>query len=602
MAAEVFAAPELTAMMAQHLSLRDVAACKLTSRALNKAFNPHLWKHISIAKTADKTRLTRIFYRARSSGSLYRNRQHIETLSLEIFANDYLCALLNIASPNGAASAPSTSTQAPASTPSHPGFSSLKSLSLGIGALNDIYSSWNAKDIILPDEPLMSLLETAPNITSLTLYPEVLGCAKFPTTLDSHLPHLETFILRFSKGQRVLHMPVSYVLPILQPLFSKPKLTTLELNFVLSYKRTLHSALVTKTMKELAKNPRVKSSITSMVFPTGQYDLPSTFVNPIFKFCLPQLQILNVPLIGDQAYTKFADTVRDHCPNVRELDLRRNSPGRDPMAFDKGIEHLIKACKDLRVFYGRCGGNVIPDALHQHAATLETLILQTAMVSSAMVGLIKTMSALRTFVVSEGTSLNVKGAISERWAHRHLQRLEWTIEVKETTLMLVQKQKLHLDPEFNPGLPSGKLSDEDLAYMAMRKFFKKLGELTELEDLYIKHSNNSEWSLGKDWTLGVGLRFLGGLVNLKKLRLDYGLEHIGQAEVEFMYKHWPNLQEVIFCGEKSYVDKYRDPWFWLKSRRLYLTYTFHTFVRPREVEVNNPFDQFLYCQIEGIDY
>ncbi|KAF9980327.1 hypothetical protein BGZ75_008562 [Mortierella antarctica] len=601
MAAEVFVAPELVAMVAQHLSLRDIAACKLTSKALNKAFNPYLWRHISTTKTTDKSLLARTFHRARASGSLHRNRQYIETLSLEIFAAEYLCALLNIATADGNASTPSAPAQAqePAGTPGPPGFSSLKSLTITIGALNDTYSHWDAKDKTIATEPLISLLETAPNLTSVALYPEVLGSSKFVATLDANLPHLETFTLRRAKGSPVMYFPVSCVLPILQPLFSKPKLKTLVLNFVMAYKRTLHSALVTKAMKELAKNPRVKSAITSMVFPTGQYDFPSTFVNPIFKFCLPQLEILNVPFIGDQAYTKFADTVRDHCPNVRELNLRNHTSDRDVRAMMQGVVRLIKACKNLRVYYGSsnpCDGSCnIAHALHEHAATLETLFLHDSMISSAMVKLIQTMTALRTFVVS--STLNVKGAISVRWAHRHLQRLEWTIEVKDTTLSVVKTQKLDLDPEFNPGLPSGELGDEDLGYVAMRKFFKNLGELTELEDLYIKHVGYSEWNLDRIWTLRVGLGFLGGLVKLRKLRLDYGLEHIGQAEVEFMHKHWPNLKEVVFSGEQSHVDKYKNPWTWLKAHRPYLKYTYDTYVRRREEY--NPFDQFLYCNIEG---
>ncbi|KAF9964801.1 hypothetical protein BGZ70_005910 [Mortierella alpina] len=551
MAAEAFAAPELVAMQGGQQGLQSLPL---------ETYFYH--------KTTDKCDLLRIISRAtraRVSGSLYRNRQFIETINLEIFADEYLCAILNITRANAGASTPLAPAQEPAGTPPHPGFSSLKALNVTIGALNDINSSLTVKDKILPDEALISLLENAPNLTSLTLYPEVLGSTKFVATLDTGLPHLETFILRRPNGANALQIPVNYVLPILQPLFSKPKLTTLELHFVMAYKRTLHSAVVTKAMKELAKNPRVKSAVTNMALPTAPFDLPSTFVNPIFKNCLPQLQVLNVPLIGDQAYSKFADTVRDHCPNVRELNLWNNSSGRDPRTMAEGVIRLIKACKDLRLYLGE------------------------GIRSPTMVDLIRTMKALRTFVVSARTSLNVKGAISVRWAHRHLRKLEWTIEVKDTTLSQVTSQKLHLDPEFNPGLPSVELTDEDLGYVAMRKFFKQLGELTELEDVYIKHAKHSEWNLNKDWTLGVGLGFLSGLVKLRRLRLDYGLEHIGQAEVEFMHKHWPNLREVIFHGEDVHVSRYRQ--------RPYLVYTYHTYARPRREY--NPFDQHLYCGLEG---
>ncbi|KAF9946287.1 hypothetical protein BGZ72_000467 [Mortierella alpina] len=596
MASEVLAIPELAAMVAQYLPQRDIAACKLTSRVLNMAFNPYLWKHIFVRK--DREYLWINFYRAKGSRPLYRNRQYIETLNLEIFAAEHLRALLNITSADNIDSAPSALAQEPAGTAPHLELPRLKSLSIAVGAVN--YTQLDKEDAIIPDDTLNILLKAAPNITSLTLCPEVLLSARFLAVLTSDLPHLKTLILRRLELNSVKSLPASRVLSALPPLFAKPTLTTLELDFNLSY-REFSPAEVAKAMKELTKILGAKSVITCMVFPPAHLDFPLAFVKPLLESCLPQLQILNVPSIEAEDLSELVDVVRDHCPNVCELNLAHLRSVMAPRSMVAQVVRLLKVCKDLRGYHGYIHNSndspqALIQALLQHASTMESLFLSEEMDSSAFADLISGMPALRKLVVSHLVSVDVKGAISLPWAPHHLRRLEITVRIKDTTLDFVKSQRLHLDPELNPGLPGGVLKDEDLAYMAMRKFFKHLGELTELEELYLKHYYNSRWRCEKDWTLGVGLGFLGRLAKLRKLRLDYGLEHIGQAEVDFMYKHWPNLEEVYFHCEHSVVDKYSRPWAWLKARRPDLRYDYDTYFRAEPSSGSYaPYDHFMYC-------
>ncbi|KAF9291675.1 hypothetical protein BGZ68_002997 [Mortierella alpina] len=554
MAANVFAVPELAAMVAQYLPPRDIAACRLTSRAFNNTFNPYLWKHTSV--TNDEDNEWDIFYRASTSEFLYRNRQYIETLSLEIFAAQYLQTLLNTTSADDVPLAPPAPAQKSAGTPQHPGFPSLKFLSIAVGAIK-YYSQLAEKDAVIPDDSLKILLEEAPNITSLTLYPEVLENPNFMATLKSGLPHLKTLILRRASDTYKPY-PIGLVLSALPILLAKPKLTTLELDFFLKYDPEVSSStLVGKTMKDLAENPRAKLVITSMVFPRTEYGFPLTFVKPMLETCLPQLQILNVPFLGARDLAQLVDVVPAHCPNVRELNLSRLRSGSEYPEMIEQVVRLIKSYKDLRAYHGPAyeeweDRRAITQALLEHTNTLESVVLTEEMNSSAFANLLSSMPALRTLVIIYTFSVDLEGAISRPWAPRHLQRLDMTVQVKDTTLRFVKSQCLDRDPEFNPGLLTEKLDDQDFGYMAMRKLFKNIGELTELEDLYIRHYYNSKWKCEKDWTLGVGLGFLGGLVKLRKLRLNDGVEYMGQAEMEFIYKHWPNLEEVDISIESKY--------------------------------------------------
>ncbi|KAF9291676.1 hypothetical protein BGZ68_002998 [Mortierella alpina] len=558
MAADVFALPELAEIMAQYLPPRDIAACRLTSRAFHNTFNPYLWKHISVFKpAANKNNVGRAFLRVRASGSLYRNRQHLETLNLEIFAAECLQSLLNSTSADDVASASSAPGQESAGTPRHPEFPSLKFLSITVGAIKN-YPQLDKKDAVIPDDSLKILLKNAPNITSLTLYPEVLKSAHFMATLKSGLPHLRTLILKKPLELFNKPLPVGLVLFALSILLAKPKLTTLGLDFYLLYDEETSPTLVSKTIMGLAQNPRANSAITSMIFPKSLDAFPLAFVKPMLEFCLPQLQILNIPSIGAPDLARLIKVVPNHCPHVFYKGLRAY---RGP-AFGAG--------EDRRA---------ITHALLQHGNTLESLVF-TEMTSSAFASVISSMLALRTLVVRRSCYVEIEGAISVRWAPRRLQRLEMVIKVEDTIASYVKSQKLDLDPELNPGSPSEGLDDEAIRYVAIRKLFKNIGELTELEDLSIRHHSSSKWKFDKDWSLKVGLGFLGGLVKLRKLRLDYGAQHIGQTEIEFIYKHWPNLEEVYFQVERRYLDKSQRTWGWLKSRRpdLKLTYEFNMFV------------------------
>ncbi|KAF9291674.1 hypothetical protein BGZ68_002996 [Mortierella alpina] len=625
MAADVFSIPELAAMVAQYLPPRDIAACRLTSRAFNNTLHPYFWKHISVSKPDNMNRLERIFHRTTASAPLYRNCQYIETLSLEIFAAQYLQTLRNTTSADDGASAPLAPVQEPAGTPPHPAFLSLKFLSITVGAIKN-HPQLGEEDSVIPHDSLKTLLETASNITSLILYPEVLESANFMSTLKSGLPHLRTLILTTAPKLFKKTFPtgppksfpldpeksfsVSSVLSALPLLLAKPKLTTLELGFSLLYDEEVPPALVSKTIKALAENPRAKSAITSMVFPHTSNPFSLAFVKPVLEFCLPQLQILNVPSIGALDLTQLIAVVPDHCPYVRELNLvHLGRSDRGSQAMAEQVVRLIKICKDLRAYHGPSYKDsetcrAITQALLQHASTLESLVFTEEMNSYAFADLISSMPALRTLIVFWTFYVDVEGAISVRWAPRHLQRLEMTIRVEDTIASYVKSQKLDLDPELNPGLPSEGLDDEALSYVAMRKLFKNIGELTELEELYVNHYYYKRWKSDMDWTLQVGLGFLGGLMKLRKLRLDYGVQHMGQAEIEFIYEHWLSLEEVYFYMNIKHLNRCKRTWGWLKSRRPDLKYTYQLSVKGHAnlfmtSEPYEPIDQALHSNIDG---
>ncbi|KAG0197928.1 hypothetical protein BGX28_008578 [Mortierella sp. GBA30] len=628
MATNVIANQELVAMITRSLSLRDISACMKTSKAMHKAFNPHLWKHIIVRKPDDKQKLARLYhYRTRGpvAAALHKNREFIETINLEVFAADYLNALLNIppppnrtshtisssaptASPSDSTISPApapTSATAPVDPPAQPDFPRLKSISLKIGQINDVYSSLTEPDHVVPSETVLTVLERAPNVTYIQLPAQIIAAPahaeRMAKVLESGLPHLQT--LRFN-GYALVSVPC--ILTILPACFPKSELTTLSLKVRLNYTRAVDSPLVTKTMKAWAKLPTLRSAITDMEFPDGKHDIPTTFVFPIIKSCLPHLKVLRVPGISDQYFVKLADLVRDHCPNVRELIMDRYYNTRDHHTLPKGFKSIIEACKDLKIFKGRSPGgdnHIVVEALLKRASKLEGFHYN-GILPHDLATLISTAPALQTLVI-EGSPYNVKRAMGSRWACRHLRKLHLTLEVKDTTIQEVFRQGLHKDPEFNPDVSKNeKPTQMDYGYMAMRKAFKNIGELTELEDLYLNQmdlcsiepwdesgdeNTEEEWCFEiydhdppgsrefgrfyKVWTMGIGLKFLEGLKKLKTLRLDYGFEFMGQAEVEFMHKNWPCLESITFHGDTNFLNRHvyqAEHWMWLQRQRPWL--------------------------------
>ncbi|KAG0197927.1 hypothetical protein BGX28_008577 [Mortierella sp. GBA30] len=608
MAAKVFAIPELATMVVQYLTPRDISACMSTCRAMREVLHPHFWKHVFVRNPTEKKKIWMVFCLIAGSipNAFHKNRHLMETINFDIFANDFFCNLLSIRPPVVPSHTPISSLTVtpapPTSSSAQPDFVTLKSISFQLPEI-DSNSAWHARCQTVPIELLASVLEMAPNVTTMHLPSKTISVQGYTERLakvvEANLPHLKTLTflgpqesaLSFNRDE----IPVSSVLRILQACLPKPSLKTLRFSFRMSYHRKTDSPLVTKASKEFAKSPTARSALTDFEFPKGRYDLPTTFVFPIVKTCLPQLEVLNIPHISDQYFGKLALSIRDHCPNVRQIIMNGDFRIRDDTSLSSGMERLVKTCKELKVFKGtnfKLHGNTgaVFGALLQHTRTLETVCYSNVH-NDHLETLISTGVALRTLVMDKESPLTVTSAIKADWACRGLRTLHLTMKVMNSTVKLAKKQELDYDMEFNPDFTPEPLTPSDLGYMALRKMFKIIGSLTELEDLYLNqpdHGTLTEMEDGnehlakinygrflRDWTLGVGLGFLGGLKKLRRWRLDYGLEFIGQAEVEFIDRHWPNLEVITFYGEERHVKRhvhYGKHWTWLQERRPDLQY------------------------------
>ena len=61
---------------------------------------------------------------------------------------------------------------------------------------------------------------------------------------------------------------------------------------------------------------------------------------------------------------------------------------------------------------------------------------------------------------------------------------------------------------------------------------------------------------------------MAGLKNLKSLRLAARFcKRMRQAEVEFIYEHWPLLREITIMGSKGLKLRTKKHWQWLFNKR-----------------------------------
>jgi len=112
--------------------------------------------------------------------------------------------------------------------------------------------------------------------------------------------------------------------------------------------------------------------------------------------------------------------------------------------------------------------------------------------------------------------------------------------------------------------------------------YQRLSQLTALESVQLGFSHDdsvrrrtSKSDLGFDFSLASGLHLLKTLKSLKKLTFfkfeecgHWLIPEIGQAEVEWMAEHWPELQEIQLNIQRPEEGSAgAEQWRWLKETR-----------------------------------
>ncbi|KAF9947777.1 hypothetical protein BGZ72_010289, partial [Mortierella alpina] len=119
-------------------------------------------------------------------------------------------------------------------------------------------------------------------------------------------------------------------------------------------------------------------------------------------------------------------------------------------------------------------------------------------------------------------------------------------------------------------------------------FYKQIGQLEKLERLTFDVDRcristygrcsvaiSGAWNHTRDLTVSKGwLGELAGLKRLWSLSLEADSSRgMGQAEVEFMHEHWPQLSEINIVGKDIWQVRTQAHWQWLCDKRPYLRFT-----------------------------
>lgn len=164
---------------------------------------------------------------------------------------------------------------------------------------------------------------------------------------------------------------------------------------------------------------------------------------------------------------------------------------------------------------------------------------------------------------------------------------EWVCPDLRELRLTISRPMIWLDEDYDYDYDSDSDSDSEhmdphLVRAMAKQAYGKIGNLSKLEILWLGCDNGENPETPKedyeyDLTLKHGwLGEFAGLRELKHLQMlsDFW-SRMGQAEVEFMYAHWPKLEKITFGFYDSEYseDIMGEPhWQWLKEMRPHLEY------------------------------
>ncbi|KAF9291466.1 hypothetical protein BGZ68_003886 [Mortierella alpina] len=363
-------------------------------------------------------------------------------------------------------------------------------------------------------------------------------------------------------------------------------------------KAILDTAIAARTSVSGSINVKIKA----LRFPDPDRDNIDLIrlVLPILRSDLVQVETLEVPKFLDHRTKQLYDgIILNHCVALRHLIL-------PSFVENSRISNIfIRAASGLKTVRGYCvrddadwqpGTMMRWLAVHQSKTLEEVELMICRMIESRDLQalLIHCEQLKRFWMVPDTCTLTVQGIefrhiITGAWKCLGMRELSLTlnrsIDVK-TTLEAMREDSLNKctgngDLEVDELYRSGDKEQERKATAwAAKQAFAQIGRLTALEYLAL---GTDEGICGPDnrisdsmWDLTLSKGYLAELAGLKNLRhLHMKSDHwsrMGQAEVEFMYTHWPLLDCVTFdkarMGLLQLLKEIDLPhWQWLQRKR-----------------------------------
>ncbi|KAF9291671.1 hypothetical protein BGZ68_002993 [Mortierella alpina] len=424
----------------------------------------------------------------------------------------------------------------------------------------------------------LSLLEFAPNISSVNIPVRLLiqkeFYERFAQVLESGLPLLNDLTLTSPRDQECV-MLFQKFLRILQVCCLKPLMTELSCDFSVTYSSRADTTAVNQTLRCLARS---NSTLKKLRLPKScKKGLPSTFLIPFLRTCVPHLETMTVPHVAERDWHKLEATLKDHCPKLNHLSIDFSQTQYSVSQLDEFYAGIIPFRQGFKGITLENNTKLykIPEALLQHhSQTLQHVEFSSRAVinSQEIQQILTSCTALKSFIASESSSsfLKLSDALESDWVCLGLQKLHLRLQSDRACLRRILELGLDQDQELNPKQLKYTKGDMGAGSLAVRKLYQQVGKLTSLEELYLVQWGGFSGIHVMDWTLSEGLPYLGGLQKLKCLVMNYGYGKIERADVKFMVEHWPELQRVKFMflqGVMMRIVEQSAHWLWLKEKR-----------------------------------
>ncbi|KAG0002314.1 hypothetical protein BGZ80_005993 [Entomortierella chlamydospora] len=320
-----------------------------------------------------------------------------------------------------------------------------------------------------------------------------------------------------------------------------------------------------------------RSNITSLTLPTYDTGYPLSFVEPLLKDHLSNIERLTIPMLdrygnndeGDEdpeAIQAMEEAIHGLCPKLQHLTIMFDDSNHDISylrLFISEFNHGGIGLKSYRAYNQDDDTyfDTLETLIDYHFDTLEEVELIDCVVarSENLQYIFTCCKNLRRFWATPGDGGSVELSFAD------ISREEWVcLEMRELRLNLI------LDDTNNVSYDKA-----GVASMA-KKAYARIGQLVKLEKLslgcYFDRYVAAGYQLSRnDLTLKHG--FLAELAGLSKLRhfhmfTDFWSK-MGKAEVKFIHEHWTCLERITF-GEDNIVSRAaldQPHWRWLKEQR-----------------------------------
>ncbi|KAF9924922.1 hypothetical protein BGZ67_009000 [Mortierella alpina] len=431
----------------------------------------------------------------------------------------------------------------------------------------------------LMSRPLVRLLDYNPQLTRLEV-PHGFFDIDGVSAAVSKLRHLQQLAVHCDPDE-----PSHIVKPFLclQSFLGLPELTELTffrgIDLDLEDDRTtvvrqLEAIILDAELARFSRNPTAKR-IKVLRLPSRRSGIRNPLPLLLIKSNLLDLETCEIPWFGvDVTPGEIEQVVREHCPNLKHLEC--------PQHFDMGQDGqaaraFIRGCSGLQSFTSAHfsewpARGILSELVTHHYSTLEVLKLEEPMhvSSSDLQRVLSQCKRLKQFWVMVDEEDENMASI----AFRDIFGSDWVCtELRELRVILNRCR--------SGGEASVALGEEEEHYdprawlkaSTTKRAYQQIGRLKELEVLVIDIDQSSATiALEQDyeWDLTLRKGWLGEWADLKhlrrlELRADFW-SRMDQREVEFMHKHWPKLDEIVFSDGTPEFD-YKEPWQWLLQRR-----------------------------------